>query len=301
MDKFNNMQVFCRIVELGTFAAVARETGLSAMMISKYMSQLEKSLGVNLLNRTTRSLHLTEAGENYYHRSKQLLEDLAALDESVVELDRQVKGVLKISVPIDFGGLYMVPAIKAYQAQFPDVRISMSLNNKYVRLADGRFDISILVTDCLNPGVVARKIATTRLCTYASPVYLAEKGCPESIDDLPAHRCLHYIDTPHGDSWVFNVDGELKKIRADWFFASNNGRALCQAAALGMGIVQAPKLSVSNYLERGELAEILADHQLPSLSIYATYLQRRFYPAKLMTFIDFLQDYFAKSEDFERF
>lgn len=298
MDKFNNMQIFCRIVELGTFAAVARETGLSAMMISKYMNQLEKSLGVNLLNRTTRSLHLTEAGENYYHRSKQLLEDLAALDESVVEMDRQVKGLLKISVPIDFGGIYMVPAIKAYQAQFPDVRISMSLSNKYVRLADGRFDISILVTDCLNPGVIARKIAMTRLCTYASPVYLEEQGCPESIDDLPLHRCLHYIDTPHGDNWLFNVDGELKKIRADWFFASNNGRSLCQAAALGMGIVQAPKLSVSSYLERGELVEILTEYQLPSLSIYATYLQRRFYPAKLTTFIDFLQDYFAKSGDF---
>lgn len=298
MDKFNNMRVFCRIVELGTFAAVAREMEVSAMMISKYMSQLEKSLGVNLLNRTTRSLHLTEAGENYYHRSKQLLEDLAALDESVAEQGKQVKGILKISVPIDFGGIYMVPAIKNYQAQFPDVKISMSLNNKYVRLADGRFDISILVTDSLNPGVVARKIATTRLCTYASPTYLAEKGEPKTIDELVLHQCLHYIDTPHGDSWVFNVAGELKKIKTEWFFASNNGRALCQAAAAGMGIVQAPKLSVSNYLERGELVEILQDYQLSSLSIYATYLQRRFYPAKLTTFVDFLQTYFAKSCNF---
>lgn len=294
MDKFNNMQVFCRIVELGTFAKVAREMGLSAMMISKYITQLEKSLGVSLLNRTTRSLHLTEAGESYYHRSKQLLDDLAALDESIVQLGTDVKGVINISSPIDFGGIYMIPVIERYQQQYPQVQVSMRLNNKYVNLREGRFDISILVTDCLDQGIVARKIATTRLCTYASPQYLAQYGNVTHIEELAQHRCLHYVDTPHGEYWTFNVDGKLKKIKVNWVFASNNGRALCQAAALGMGIIQVPKLSVQGYLERGELVEILPDYQIAALPIYATYLQRRFYPAKLTTFVDFLLSYFAK-------
>jgi DNA-binding transcriptional LysR family regulator len=294
LDKFNSMQVFCRIVELGTFAGVAKEMGLSAMMISKYITQLEKSLGVSLLNRTTRSLNLTEAGENYYHRSKQLLDDLAALDASVVQLGQTVKGWLKISVPIDFGGIYLIPAIERYQQQFADVKISMNLNNKYINLRDGRFDVSILVTDCLDQGIVARKIATTRLCLYAAPTYLAEKGQPQSLEDLTHHRCLHYMDTPHGEQWIFKFGGELKKIKIDWHFASNNGRTLCQAAALGMGIIQVPQLSVRGYLERGELVEILPDYQLAQLPIYATYLQRQFYPAKLTTFIDFLLNYFAK-------
>lgn len=294
MDKFNNMQVFCRIVELGTFAGVAREMGLSAMMISKYITQLEKSLGVSLLSRTTRSLSLTEAGESYYNRSKQLLDDLAALDESVVQLGQSVKGLLKVSAPIDFGGLYMIPVIEQYQQQFSEVKVSMNLNNKFVNLRDGRFDLSIVVTDCLDQGIVARKIATTSLSTYASPTYLAEKGCPKTLDELPQHRCLHYMDTPHGEHWMFNVTGELKKVKTDWVFASNNGRALCQAAALGMGIVQVPRLSARSYLERGELVEILHEYQMPNLPIYATYLQRRFYPAKLTTFVDFLLSYFAK-------
>jgi DNA-binding transcriptional LysR family regulator len=288
------MQVFCRIVELGTFAKVAREMGLSAMMISKYITQLEKSLGVSLLNRTTRSLHLTEAGESYYHRSKQLLDDLAALDESIVQLGTDVKGVINISSPIDFGGIYMIPVIERYQQQYPQVQVSMRLNNKYVNLREGRFDISILVTDCLDQGIVARKIATTRLCTYASPQYLAQYGNVTHIEELAQHRCLHYVDTPHGEYWTFNVDGKLKKIKVNWVFASNNGRALCQAAALGMGIIQVPKLSVQGYLERGELVEILPDYQIAALPIYATYLQRRFYPAKLTTFVDFLLSYFAK-------
>ncbi|MGR8932177.1 MAG: LysR family transcriptional regulator [Gammaproteobacteria bacterium] len=294
MDKFNNMQVFCRIVELGTFSAVAKEMKLSTMMISKYMAQLEASLGVMLLNRTTRSLSLTSAGEAYYNRGKQLLEDLAELEASTAQQNERVAGHLKISAPIDFGGIYMVPAIEQYMRRYPEMRVLMSLDNKPPNLRDGSFDISLLVTDKLDPGVVARKIAETELCTYASPSYLAEKGTPYYIDDLVRHRCLHYVDTPHGDYWLFNVEGQMRKFRSDWMLASNNGRALCQAAALGMGIVQAPRLSVVPYLHSGELVEILREFRRPSVAVYATYLQRRFYPAKLSSFVDFLLAYFQR-------
>jgi DNA-binding transcriptional LysR family regulator len=156
--------------------------------------------------------------------------------------------------------------------------------------------LCILVTDTLDLGVVARKIAETRLCTYASPAYLAKHGKPEKIDDLSAHRCLHYIDTPHKDYWLFNAGAEEIKIKPNWHFASNNGRALCQAAALGMGITQAPEISVANFLAQGQLLEILQDFRIPSLAIYATYLQRRFLPAKLSTFVEFLCAYFADSK-----
>ncbi|MGR9088566.1 MAG: LysR family transcriptional regulator [Gammaproteobacteria bacterium] len=296
MDKLNNMQVFCRIVELGTFAAVAREMHLSAMMISKYMAQLEDSLGVALLNRTTRQLSLTEAGEIYYFRSKQLLDDFSELDEYVSQLGRKVKGSLKISAPIDFGGIYMVPAIHAYQKQYPDVKISMTLHNSHVNLSEGNFDLSILVTDSLDLGVVARKISETRLCTYASPDYIDRHGYPRHVDELGMHRCLHYMDTPHKDYWIFKIGNEETKIKIQWYFASNNGRALCQAAALGMGITQAPEISVANYLTQGKLIEVLPEFRIPSLAIYATYLQRRFLPAKLTTFVDFLVEFFAKTD-----
>lgn len=292
MDKLNNMQVFCRIVELGTFASVAREMNLSAMMISKYMAQLEKSLGVVLLNRTTRSMTLTEAGESYYNRSKQLLEDFHDLEESTVQLGSTVKGQLKISAPIDFGGLYMIPAINAYQKLYPDVKIQMALDNKPVNLREGLFDISILVTDTLDLGIVAKTITQTELCTYASPEYIQANGSPKTIDDLSAHRCLHYMNTPHGDHWIFNDKGQQVKIKTKWAFATNNGRALCEAAALGMGVIQAPKLSVITYLDTKQLLEILPEYRIPSLLIYATYLQRRFYPAKLKTFLDFLSNFF---------
>ena len=124
----------------------------------------------------------------------------------------------------------------------------------------------------------------------------AEFGIPKHIDDLSTHRCLHYADTPHRDYWIFRVGGEETKIKTNWHFASNNGRALCQAAAMGMGITQAPEISVANYLAQGKLIEILQEFRIPSLAIYATYLQRRFLPAKLTTFVDFLIDFFGKSK-----
>ncbi len=293
MDKLNNMQVFCRIIELGTFSAVANEINVSPMMVSKYMAQLEKSLGVTLLNRTTRRISLTEAGENYYQGCKQLLEDMHELDEKIQQLGQNVTGTLKISAPIDFGGLYMVPAIEAYQKQYPEVKVLMSLDNSSVNLSQGKYDIAMLVTNTLDLGVVAKKIAETKLCTYAAPCYLKKFGKPEQPDDLLKHRCLHYIDTPHREKWVFSKDDKIIKIKLDWHFASNNGRALCQAAALGMGIVQAPKLSVANYLRDGKLVEILQDYRLPTLPIYATYQKRKFSPGKVTTFIEFLMEHFA--------
>jgi len=295
MDKFNNMQVFCRIVELGTFSAVAKELKCSTMMISKYMANLEASLGVVLLHRTTRSLSLTSAGEVYYNRCKQLLEDLADLEASTAQMGERVKGHIKISAPIDFGGLYMVPVLERFLCRYPEVKVSMTLDNKPPNLRMGSFDISLLVTDSLDPGVVARKIAETQLCTYAAPAYLQTNGCPQRIEELSRHRCLHYVDTPHGDFWQFVVAGEIKKFKADWLLSSNNGRVLCQAAGLGLGIVRAPKLSAAPYLKSGELVEIFQDYPQPALAIYATYLQRRYYPGKLTAFIEFLLQYFEKS------
>ena len=294
MDKFKHIQVFCRAVELGTFTAVAKEMNLSSMMISKYIAQLEASLSVGLLNRTTRKISVTEAGKSFYHRSKQLLEDLNELEESTTELGQNVKGLLNVSVSIDFGSLYMVSAINAYQQLYPDVDVLITLENRPINLSNEQIDLTIRVTDFLKPGLVARKICKTHLGLYAATSYLEEKGQPQSIEELTQHRCLHYKDTPHRENWLLHREGETVKIKPVWHFASNNGRVLCQAAAEGMGIVQAPDLSVKHYLQTGELIEILPETRLKSdtLAVYAIYLQRRFLPAKLTTFIHFLVRYF---------
>ena len=294
MDKLKNMQVFCRIVELGTFAAAAREMNVSTMMISKHIRNLENSLTVSLINRKARPIIVTELGQRYYQQCKQLLADLSDIENSIAQSGQVVKGMLRINSPIDFGGIFMVPMINEYQQRYPDVNVLMSLDNAFINLRLGSFDISIVVTDKLDQGVVARKIAQTSLCTYASPGYIKQYGCPETVEDLAEHKCLHYLGTPHADLWRFNKENEEIDIRPQWSFASNNGRALCQAASLGMGIIRSPALSVRSYVQSGELVELLSDYKISSLSVYATYLQRNYYPAKITTFIDFLLDYFAE-------
>ena len=291
MDKLKNMQVFCRIVELGTFAAVAREMSVSTMMISKHMRFLEDSLGVSLINRKARPVIVTELGRQYYQQCKQLLADLGDMENAIAQSGKVVEGILRVNSPIDFGGIFMVPIINKYQQRYSEVSVLMSMDNAFINLRSGSFDIAMVVTDKLDQGVVARKIAQTSLCTYASPGYIKQYGCPKTVEDLAKHKCLHYLGTPHADLWRFNNDIE---IRPQWSFASNNGRALCQAAALGMGVMRSPALSVHRYVQSGELVEILPDYKISSLSVYATYLQRNYYPAKITTFIDFLVEYFSE-------
>ncbi|MEN8261722.1 MAG: LysR family transcriptional regulator [Pseudomonadota bacterium] len=290
------MRVLCRVVELGSFVAVARESNLSTTMVSKHVAQLEKSLGVSLLNRTTRKVSLTEIGSNYYQRAKQLLEDLEELDGSVNREGATAKGLLKVNAPIDFGAMHMVPMIEAFQGEHPDLSLQLVLENRHIDLNEGVFDIAIRITITPEPGLIAKDIGSTVLATYASPAYLEKFGEPESVEMLHCHQCLHFLDTPHSEYWVFRKDTETLRFRPKWLFASNNGRVLCKAAARGMGIIQAPDVTVGPYVRTGQLKEILSEYRLPTVHIYATYLQRRFIPAKITAFVRFMADYFKSNQ-----
>lgn len=285
------MQVFCRIAELGSFVAVAREEGLSATMISNHIAKLEKRLGVTLLNRTTRKVFLTDIGREYYEQSKQLLGELEKLEDSMNQRSGVPTGTLNLIAPVDFGGLYMGPAIKVYQAAYPNVIVKLFLSNQVMDLREKDYDIAIRVTDVLEAGMIARAIGQTDLCTFASGNYLESRAEPNSISDLEGHPCLHFLNTPHGENWLFQVDGKIIGYRPKWHFSSNNGTVLCEAAARGMGIVQVPKMTAERYQLRGELIEILHDFRVRNLKIYAIYRKQRFIPAKISTFIRTLSEY----------
>ncbi len=296
MDKFKSMQVFCRVVELGSFTAVAREWDLSPTMVGKHVTYLEKQLGLSLLTRTTRRISLTEAGRGYYQRSKQLLEDLEELENSVSALGEGARGTLVVAAPIDFGLMYLVPAITLFRQSHPNITVSLGLENRFIDLSSGDYDLSIRITDTPHHGMIAKRITTTELCTFASPGYLAAQGEPQIIADLHRHRCLGYINTPHSNHWLFHDQGQPVEFKCRWQFASNNGTALCEAAAMDMGIIQVPSTTARPYLADGRLREILLDYCVRDLPVYAFYLQRRFIPAKITAFVSFLQDYFASQQ-----
>ena len=292
MNKFTSMHMFCRVVELGSFVAVARETGFSTTMVCKHVANMEKSLGVSLLNRTTRKLNLTEVGTNYYQGCKQLLEDMEDLEASMSQLGGKPQGKLRVIAPIDFGSMHMVPVIQKYQESYPNVAVEISLENRTINISEGVYDLAIRLTDVTQPGLIAKSIAPAELCTYASPGYIRQYEEPKTVKQLTAHRCLHFIDTPHGDSWVFQYENQLYHFKPKWHFASNNSRILCEAASLGMGIIQVPNVSVTPYVISGELVEILHNYRLPTLNVFAIYQHRRFIPAKISSFVNFITDYF---------
>ena len=292
MDKIKSMTAFCWVAELGSFAASAERLNLSSPMVSKHIAHLEQHLGVCLLNRTTRKVNLTETGRQYYSRCKQLLSDLTELEASTSQIDHLPKGRLRINAPVDFGMMHMVAAIDVYNQTYPDVDIHLVLENRFVDLNDGVFDIVIRITDNPDSHSIGKVIRTTKLCTYASPDYLEKHGEPTTLEALHSHHCLHFLGTPHGENWIFQTHDNIQNFTTQWCFASNNGGILCQAAVRGMGIFQAPDVTVGPYLNSGELKKILSHFQVQSLPIYAMYLSRRFAPIKIQSFIKFMTGYF---------
>jgi DNA-binding transcriptional LysR family regulator len=294
MDKLKSMNAFCLVSELGSFAAAAERLNLSGPMVSKHVAHLEQRLGVCLLNRTTRKVSLTEAGRVYYPRCKQLLNGLTELEEMTNQIDHLPKGLLRINAPVDFGMMYMVSAVEEYKKLYPNVDIHLILDNRYVDLNDGIYDILIRITDEPDVDVIGKTFRTTEICTYASPDYLEKHGEPLSVDALQEHQCLQFLGTPHGENWIFQNGKSIRTFIPRWCFASNNGNVLCQAAAKGMGIFQAPDITAAPYVHTGALKEILAPYRVPSLPIYAMYVSRRYVPIKIKSFVEFLTDYFSK-------
>lgn len=296
MDKFSSLQAFCKVVELNGFSAAARELSLSSTMVSKHVAYLERCLGVTLLNRTTRKVSVTEAGGAYYQRSKQLLEDLEEMDAVVSSNSGAMQGVLKINAPVDFGSMHMVPVADAFQQLYPMLVIELTLENRYIDLREGSHDIVIRITNKPDPSLIAKKLASVSLGVYVSPDYLSKNGEPKTPEDLRTHACLHFLGTPHGDFWVFEQDKSVFRFQPQQHFSSNNGRVLCEAASRSMGIIQVPNVSARPYVRSGELVEILNDFRPPSGFIFATYLQRRFIPAKISTFARFMESYYHNLE-----
>ncbi len=292
MDKLKSMTSFCCVVELGSFVSAAEKLNLSGPMVSKHIAHLEQILGVCLLNRTTRKVNLTEAGRQYYSRCKQLLNDLSELEESTNQIDHLPKGLLRINAPVDFGIMHMVDAVDAYKKIYPDVDVQLIIENRYVDLNDGVFDIVIRITDEPNIHAIGKIIRTTELCTYASPDYLEKHGEPTTIEALHTHKCLQFLGTPHGEHWIFQMDGVIRDFRTQWSFASNSGGVLCQAGEKSMGIFQAPDITVQPYLNSLALRKILTPYRVPSFPIYAMYLSRRYIPIKIRSFIKYLTGYF---------
>lgn len=296
MDKLTSMRVFCRVVARENFSQAARDLHISPAMVTKHIASLEEQLNIRLLNRTTRTVSTTEAGERYFLIARNMLADLEDAESSLAELGSRPTGTLKLSAPIDFGVLCLAPAIARYLNLYPDVRIDISYQDKRISLVEEGFDLAIRIGNLTDSTLVAQRIMPQRMLCCASPSYLKAHGTPTNPAELRGHSCLTYTYSSSNNEWHFKKDNQTSAVRVSGRLNSNNGRATVAAAIEGVGIIFKPEFMVKDALESGKLIQILPDYEIPSSTVYAVYPHRQYLPAKMSSFIDFMKEYFADQQ-----
>ncbi|WP_416139932.1 LysR substrate-binding domain-containing protein [Halomonas sp. HK25] len=300
MDRIDAMRTFVTVVAEGSFTRAAERLELSPQLVSKYVSQLEQHLGVRLLNRTTRRLHLTEAGAAYRQRAQQVLVEIDDMESQLGEMQTQARGRLRISAPVSFAIRHLAPLINGFQQAHPAVDIDLQLNDRKVDIVEEGFDIALRIGRLKSSSLIARRIAPVRLVLCASPEYLDTHGTPERPQDLAGHRFLHYSYMEESQEpllqWLPRGGG-----REASEMSSNNGDVLVEAAIAGAGIALQPTFISGSAIQQGRLKIVLAEHEPEPLGLYAVYAHRQLLASKVRHFVDFLAGYFGDPPYWDRF
>lgn len=295
MDKLNAMHAFAKVVTSGSYAEAARQLGLTRSAVSKGVMELEHNLGARLLDRTTRKVSPTEAGLAYYERCIDILARIEETELQVSRLHDEPKGVLKINAPMSFGALYLAQAVAEFMQQFPDLKIELTLNDRFVDPIEEGFDVTIRIASLQDSSLIARKLAPARRVLVASPDYLKTSGEVVAPKDLSAHRCLNYGHTTTLQRWHLTHDGKDISVPINSVMCSNNGDTLKVAAIAGQGIANLPTFLVGPEIARGNLTAVLVDYPPEELAIYALYAPHRYLAAKTRSLIDFLVKAFGSN------
>ncbi len=290
MDKLGAMQVFVRVAELGSFAAVAQQQGVARSVITRQVAALEEHLGIRLMERSTRRLTLTSAGSAYLEKCRVILNLVESAETGVAE-DRQApRGHIRISLPLSYGLKRMVPLLLAFARAHAGVTLDMDYTDRRVNLIEEGIDLAIRITGELGATDVARRLGTMPMWTIASPDYLAKHGRPRHPSELAQHECLGYTTGTRQQSWVYLVDGSPRSFPITARVSANNGEALTQAAAEGLGITIQPDFIAAPCLADGRVQKILEDFPLPVLGIHAVLPSNRQVPHRVRVLIDYLAD-----------
>jgi DNA-binding transcriptional LysR family regulator len=294
MDRLDAMEMFVRIVETGSFSAVAREMGTTQPTISKQITALEGRLKTRLLNRSTRRLSLTESGQAYYERCKRIVDDVREAESTLGRLQGSISGNLHIDTSIALGQMFVTPLVIEFQRQYPELTVELTLNDRFIDMVGEGVDVAIRIGRLVDSNLVARRIGATRRATVATPAYLAAHGTPVRPEDLVRHNCLLYSYLSTGNEWLFQgPEGEIR-VRVSGNFKSNNGHALREALLAGRGIAVTPDWLAHDGLRSGTVQAILPEFAPTPMDINAVFPSNRMLSAKVRAFVDFLQEAFRK-------
>ena len=299
MEWLRAMRIFAGVVKGGSLSSAGREFGLSPASVSRQMSALEANLGARLLNRTSRRLTLTEAGELYYGKVEQILGLVADANDGVASLQGTARGTLRVHSRMLVGHLVLVPALPRFLELYPDVQLDLRLSNNAVDLVAQNIDVDIRIGKLADSSLIARKLTPSRRVVCASPDYLARHAPLERPADLAAYNCLTYRINIGQTVWRFlDGSGVLTEVPVTGSLQSDNGLALLEGTRAGVGIALMPDWSVEHDLAAGRLVELFAPYDVSHIEfengVFAIYQSSRHVSAKLKVFVEFLSEAFRQ-------
>lgn len=285
--------MFVTVTNTGSFTAAAHALGHSTSYISKEMTRLEKRLGSRLLNRTTRTISLTDAGRAYYGRCSQMVLDAENAERSINQLQETPAGLLRINAPASFGSQHLLDVLARFMLRYPEVKLEIAFNDRIIDIVAEGYDAVIRVGGIKDSNLIARKFASSRAVVIASPAYLQQMGCPQRAEELAQHHCIAYSLLPNPTQWDFYKDGIRTNVNID-------PRAICNSAAIevalvlqGIGITRLPLFTCEQEVANGDLKIILDDYDEILNDVYVVYPHRQYLTAKVRAFVDYLVDAFA--------
>ena len=293
MGQLENMQVFVRIVEAGSITKAAEQLNLAKSAVSKRLGDLETRLGSKLINRTTRTSSLTDAGNQYYQRVKLLIGEVNSLNGDMACKTQVLSGSLRLAVPLSFGISHLTPAIDVFMRQHPDLHIEIDFSDRKVDIIEGGYDLAFRIGSLPDSGLQARKITPIKHAICASPSYLKRQGMPTTPKELATHKIVKYGNWPLAGMPLLDSKGQQHLVNMDACLTANNGDAMKQIALSGHGIVMLPTFIVWDALAKGDLVPILENYSLATMHAYAVYPSTRYLPRKVRSLIDFLVERFG--------
>ncbi len=285
---FRSMALFVCVVETRSLTAAGRALDMTTSSVSKRISELEERLSVRLLERTTRRVWPTMAGNAFYERCARILSDVSDAEAAASELGGKPCGVLRVHAPVAFGELYVAPLSALFTARYPDVRLDVVLGDGLTSLADEAYDLAIQLSAPRDSALVAKRLATDRAVVCGAPAYFERRGVPLSPDDLSTHDCLHLGHLAVDDEWTFRTREGPVSAPVIPRAVFNQSGAIRAAALAGLGIASVPRLEVQEALRAGALRTVLTDYVARDLIVAAVYLPGRQRSPKVSAFVGFL-------------
>ena len=299
MDRFTSMNIFVRIIQLGSFTAVATEMGMTQSAVSKKMAALETSLGATLLTRSSRQILLTEVGTNYYEHCLSILAEMEEAETQAKEYTQYPKGNLRINIPVTFGQVHVIPYLPEFSKRYPDISIHLDLLDRRIDIIAEGFDLVFRIGHLADSSLVARTLGASPRTIVASPEYLKVHKQPHKLSDLKQLNCIVYTSLSTVNIWHFRHKGKEVTLQVGGTIQSNSSAVIRQYVLSGLGVAVLPRWLIQPDLDKGSLVTILSDYIPTEFPINAVYPKSSYTPLKIRSFVDYFREIYSQKRIFD--